>query len=587
MKLNEITDNPGSSKARMRVGRGIGSGKGKQAGRGGKGQTARSGVRIKGFEGGQMPLHRRLPKRGFSNPPSPRDINEVNLGRVQTAIDAGKLDARKPVTVEALVAAGVCARARDGVKILGKGELKAKLAFEVCGGVEERRSPRSRRPAAASSCCKRRGRAARVPEEPRRRAGWQIAAARDHMTGEGRRGLAGAARPASRSCQRGARRDRSASMASAAEQLAANINWSAFAKADELKKRIWFTLGALIIYRLGTYIPLPGIDPAAFEAVLPRPEAGRARPVQHVLGRRRAAHGGVRAEHHALHLGLDHHPASELGPSLARSDQERGRGRPQGSQSIHALPHRAFWRSSRPTASRSASRGARASSPNPGMFFRISTVITLTGGTMFLVWLGEQITSRGVGNGSSLIIFSGIVARLPVAVANCSNSAARARSRPDWCSPSCVMALVVVAFIVFMERAQRRVPITYPRRQVGNKMYEGQSSFLPLKLNTSGVIPPIFASSLLLLPTTVANFAQGAAGNGILSTITTLLGRGGPLYLLLYVVLIVFFAFFYTATVLIRSIPRITSRSTAASFPASGRANARRNISTRSSPASR
>jgi large subunit ribosomal protein L15 len=132
MKLNGISDNPGSSKARIRVGRGIGSGKGKQAGRGGKGQTARSGVRIKGFEGGQMPLHRRLPKRGFL-PPSPRDLNEVNLGRIQTAVDAGKLDATKPVTVEALVEAGVCARARDGVKILGKGEITAKLNFEVFG----------------------------------------------------------------------------------------------------------------------------------------------------------------------------------------------------------------------------------------------------------------------------------------------------------------------------------------------------------------------------------------------------------------------------------------------------------------------
>jgi large subunit ribosomal protein L15 len=132
MKLNDITDNPGSSKDRIRVGRGIGSGKGKQSGRGGKGQTARSGVRIKGFEGGQMPLHRRLPKRGFTNP-SASDINEVNLGRVQAAIDAGKLDASAPITIEALVAAGVCARARDGVKILGNGELTTKVSFEVLG----------------------------------------------------------------------------------------------------------------------------------------------------------------------------------------------------------------------------------------------------------------------------------------------------------------------------------------------------------------------------------------------------------------------------------------------------------------------
>ena len=130
MKLNDIRDNPGSSKDRMRVGRGIGSGKGKQSGRGGKGQTARSGVRIQGFEGGQMPLHRRLPKRGF-NAPFSTDYNEVNLGRLQQAVEAGKLDAGKPVTIEALIAAGVCAKARDGVKILGNGELTAKLTLEV------------------------------------------------------------------------------------------------------------------------------------------------------------------------------------------------------------------------------------------------------------------------------------------------------------------------------------------------------------------------------------------------------------------------------------------------------------------------
>ena len=130
MKLNGISDNPGSSKNRMRIGRGIGSGMGKQGGRGGKGQTARSGVRIKGFEGGQMPLHRRLPKRGF-NAPFSTDYNEVNLGRLQQAVDAGKLDASSPVTVEALVAAGVCAKMRDGVKILGKGELTSKLTLEV------------------------------------------------------------------------------------------------------------------------------------------------------------------------------------------------------------------------------------------------------------------------------------------------------------------------------------------------------------------------------------------------------------------------------------------------------------------------
>jgi len=186
---------------------------------------------------------------------------------------------------------------------------------------------------------------------------------------------------------------------------------------------------------------------------------------------------------------------------------------------------------------------------DPGLLFRISTIVTLTGGTMFLVWLGEQITSRGVGNGSSLIIFAGIVARLPQAVVQLFELGRQGSISTGLVLAVVVMVFVVVAFIVFMERAQRRVPITYPRRQVGNKMYEGQSSFLPLKLNTSGVIPPIFASSLLLLPTTVANFAQGSTSSGVLSTISALLGRGSALYLILYAALIIFFAFFYTATV--------------------------------------
>jgi preprotein translocase subunit SecY len=185
----------------------------------------------------------------------------------------------------------------------------------------------------------------------------------------------------------------------------------------------------------------------------------------------------------------------------------------------------------------------------PGLLFRLSTVVTLTGGTMFLVWLGEQITSRGVGNGSSLIIFSGIVARLPQAIVQTFELGRQGTLSTTLVLGVVLMAIAVIGFIVFMERAQRRVPITYPKRQVGNKMYEGQSSFLPLKLNTAGVIPPIFASSLLLMPATAANFAQNGGGVGILATISTLLGRGSPLYILSYIGLIVFFAFFYTATV--------------------------------------
>ena len=173
----------------------------------------------------------------------------------------------------------------------------------------------------------------------------------------------------------------------------------------------------------------------------------------------------------------------------------------------------------------------------------------MTGGTVFLMWLGEQITSRGIGNGSSLIIFAGIVAAFPTAIIHTLELGRQGQLSTFLIAAVVVMALFVVGFIVFMERAQRRLVITYPKRQQGNRVYEGQTSFLPLKLNTSGVIPPIFASSLLLLPTTIANFSAQRGGGGILGAISLYLGHGRPLYLILYVGLIVFFAFFYTAIV--------------------------------------
>jgi preprotein translocase subunit SecY len=192
--------------------------------------------------------------------------------------------------------------------------------------------------------------------------------------------------------------------------------------------------------------------------------------------------------------------------------------------------------------------GAQHSVADPGWFFRISTVITLTGGTIFLMWLGEQITARGIGNGISLIILSGIVAELPTALVSTFELGRQGALSTGLILVVLVMCVAVIAFIVFMERAQRRLLIQYPKRQVGNRMFEGQSSHLPLKLNTSGVIPPIFASSLLLLPTTVANFNSGQ-GPEWLTLITTQLGHGRPLFLALYIGLIVFFAFFYTAIV--------------------------------------
>jgi preprotein translocase subunit SecY len=337
-------------------------------------------------------------------------------------------------------------------------------------------------------------------------------------------------------------------MASAAEQLAANINWAAFSKADELKKRIGFTLGALVIFRLGTYIPLPGIDPAAFEQSFLGQKQG-------VLDMFNMFSGGAVQRMAVFALNIMPYISasiiiqllSSVVPSLEAIKKEGEAGRKVLNQYTRYLTvvlalFQAYGISI-------GLEGRAGIVSEPGLLFRFSTVLTLTGGTMFLVWLGEQITSRGVGNGSSLIIMAGIVARLPVAAAQLFELGRQGSISTGLVLGVVVMVFVVVTFIVFMERAQRRLPITYPRRQVGNKMYEGQSSFLPLKLNTSGVIPPIFASSLLLLPTTAANFAQGSVNTGLLSTVSTLLGRGGPLYMILYVGLIVFFAFFYTATV--------------------------------------
>ena len=336
-------------------------------------------------------------------------------------------------------------------------------------------------------------------------------------------------------------------MASAAEQLAANINFSAIGKAEELKKRIWFTLGALIIYRLGTYVPLPGIDPDAFA----RSFAGQN---QGVLGLFNMFSGGAvqRMAIFALNI-MPYISASiiiqlltSIVPSLEALKKEGEAGRKIINQYTRYLTVLLAAFQAYGIAVGLESGGVVT---EPGMFFRLSTTLTLMGGTMFLMWLGEQITSRGIGNGSSLIIFAGIVAELPGAVANTLELGRTGSLSTGLILAVMVMAIVVIAGIVFFERAQRRILITYPKRQVGNRVYEGQTSFLPLKLNTSGVIPPIFASSLLLLPTTIVNLSSSAATGGVLGWIATYLAHGRPLYMVMYVALIVFFAFFYTAIV--------------------------------------
>ncbi len=342
-------------------------------------------------------------------------------------------------------------------------------------------------------------------------------------------------------------------MASAAEQLAANLNLGVFSKATELKNRIWFTLGALIVYRIGTYIPVPGVDASVMGEMLNQHGGGG------ILGMFDMFTGGAlrRMTVFALNI-MPYISASIITqlmsaaiPSLEALKKEGEQGRKKLNQYTRYLTvFIAMIQSYGIAVGLESMHGTFGPAvPNPGLFFIFSAVITLVGGTMFLMWVGEQITARGVGNGTSLIIMSGIVANLPNALASLLELGRTGALSPFFILAFIVLAVAVVAFIVFMERAQRRVPITYPRRQVGNKMYEGQSSFLPLKLNTSGVIPPIFASSLLLLPTTVANFAQGSTSSGVFTTISALLGRGSPLYLMLYVALIVFFAFFYTATV--------------------------------------
>ncbi len=308
-------------------------------------------------------------------------------------------------------------------------------------------------------------------------------------------------------------------MVSAAEQLAANLNFSALAKADELKKRIWFTLGALIVYRFGTYIPLPGIDPSAWDQIF-RSQAGG------ILGMfNMFAGGGIqRMAIFALNI-MPYISASiiiqlmtTVSPTLEALKKEGESGRKVINQYTRYLTVVLAMFQAYGIAI--GLEGAGNVISDPGWFFRIATVISLTGGTMFLMWLGEQITARGIGNGISLIIMAGIVAELPSAIAGTLELGRQGALSTGLILVVLVMAVVVIAFIVFMERAQRRLLIQYPKRQVGNRMFEGQSSHLPLKLNTSGVIPPIFASSLLLLPTTVANFNAGE-GPGWLQWIVT------------------------------------------------------------------
>jgi preprotein translocase subunit SecY len=340
-------------------------------------------------------------------------------------------------------------------------------------------------------------------------------------------------------------------MVSAAEQLASNLNLGAFSKAEDLKKRIWFTLGALLVYRFGTFIPLPGINTLAFAQSFKTNASG-------ILGMFNMFAGGAveRMAIFALNI-MPYISASiimqlmtSVSPHMEALKKEGEQGRKQINQYTRYLTVllASFQAYGIAIGLEGSSGQFGPVVMEPGWFFRISTVVTLVGGTMFLMWLGEQITQRGIGNGISLIIFAGIVAGLPIAIANLFDNARTGALSTGLLLALIALMLAVVAAIVFIERAQRRLLIQYPKRQVGNRMFQGDSSHLPLKLNSSGVIPPIFASSLLLLPITAAQFTAGQ-GPEWLNTIVASLGRGQPLHMLVYIALILFFAFFYTAVV--------------------------------------
>jgi preprotein translocase subunit SecY len=332
-------------------------------------------------------------------------------------------------------------------------------------------------------------------------------------------------------------------MVSAAEQLAANLKFSTFAKADELKQRLLFTLGALLIFRLGTFIPIPGIDTSRLANLVEHSNT--------VFGLLNVFSGGALSRSAIFLLNIMPYITASIiiqlltsvVPTLEALRKEGESGRKQINQYTRYLTVVIATVQASLTA-----RGLSGSALDPSWFFQLTTIISLVGGTMFLVWLGEQITARGIGNGSSLIIFAGIVAEMPTAL-----SRVLEQGRSGQLSPAVIIVLLavmigVVTMVVFFERAQRRLAIQYPKRQIGNRMFQGDSSHLPLKLNPSGVIPPIFASTLLFLPATAQQFI--GTSSDAFSRVLNLLGPGQPLHLLLYVVLIVFFSFFYTPIVI-------------------------------------
>ena len=340
-------------------------------------------------------------------------------------------------------------------------------------------------------------------------------------------------------------------MASAAEQLAANFNFRSISRAKELRSRIFFTLGALIVARVGTYIPMPGIDPAALALQIQQQGSG-------LLDVFNTLAGGAVNRMAIFALGIMPYISASIimqlmttvFPELEALKKEGEAGRKVINQyTRYFTVALAIVQAYGIAIGLEHFGGTGQIVMNPGWFFRIGAVITLTGGTMLLMWIGEQITSRGVGNGISLIIFAGIAAGFPSAVSGTLELTRTGAFSIPLVLLLFVGAIMVVAFVVFIERGQRKILVNYAKRQVGKVVMGGQSSHLPLKLNISGVIPPIFASSIVLFPATLTGWFGSDPRMYWLKDISAVLSPGQPVYMLIYAVAIVFFCFFYTALV--------------------------------------
>ncbi|PHS77037.1 MAG: preprotein translocase subunit SecY [Rhodospirillaceae bacterium] len=338
-------------------------------------------------------------------------------------------------------------------------------------------------------------------------------------------------------------------MASTGEKMGQNAGrFGAFSKATDLQKRIWFALGALIVYRLGTYIPLPGINAAALKDLFSQNSGG-------LLGMFDMFTGGALSRMTIFALNIMPYISASIimqlmttiSPSLEAMKKEGANGSKRINQYTRYLTVLITVMQAYGIAVGLESMNGIVQ--DGGWFFRFTTVVTLTGGTIFLMWLGEQITQRGIGNGISLIIFAGIVANLPTAVASTLELGRTGALSAIFIIGLIIMVVGVIFLIVFVERAQRRIIVQYPKRQQGNRMSGGESTHLPLKINTAGVIPPIFAGSVLGLPVTIMGLSAAGQGPEWVTTMMSVMGRGQPGYLITFVFMIVFFSFFYTAVV--------------------------------------